>query len=91
MSTKSSTNHGAITTITLRKNEDGWWTARNLDVEISAQGETREEALDNLDAVVAALDGDGGREPTEEELRAAGIDPEENDHRGSGELPDGLM
>lgn len=56
--------------------------ARNHDVEISAQGRTRREALDNLDAVVAALNGDDGREPTEEEMRAADIDLEENDQRG---------
>lgn len=77
----------------LRKNEDRRWTARNLDVNISAQGETRREALDNLDAVVAALFGnenrDSCREPTDEELSAAGINTE-NDRRESGGLPDVL-
>jgi len=32
--------------------------------------------LDNLDAVVAAVDGDGGHSPTDEELRELGVDPE---------------
>ena len=33
---------------------------------------------------------DAGRPPTDEELREAGIDPEDNHQSGSGELPDVL-
>ena len=35
-------------------------------------------SLENLDDAVALRRGDAGREPTDEELRAAGIDPESN-------------
>lgn len=54
--------------IHLCENLYGKWTARNCQAEISAQGETRDAALENLDAVVAALKGDGGHEPTDEEI-----------------------
>jgi hypothetical protein len=62
--------------IRLLKNPDGKWTARDLRVGVTAQGESRGEALDNLDAVVKAVDGDGGHPPTDEEIRALGVDPE---------------
>lgn len=89
MSTESGTGSGREPTITLTQNEDGWWTARDLEHEISTQGETRSEALNNLDDVVDALEGEGGRTPTEDELRELGIDPEEN-QSGRGDLPDVL-
>ena len=62
--------------IRLQKNPDGRWTARDLRVGVTAQGESRAAVLDNLDAVVAAVDGDGGHSPTDEELRELGVDPE---------------
>lgn len=62
--------------IRLLENPDGKWTARDLQVEVSAQGETRAEALENLDAVVDAVTGAGGHEPTDEELRNLGVNPE---------------
>lgn len=62
--------------IRLLKNPDGQWTARDLRVEVTAQGESRDAALDALDAVVEAVEGDGGRRPTDEEIRALGVDPE---------------
>lgn len=64
--------------IRLTESYDDRWEARDLDVEVSAVGDTREEALDQLDGVVAAVTGDGGRKPTDEELRAAGVDPAVN-------------
>lgn len=73
-------------TITLTENEDGWWTARNVEVGVASQGETRQEALENLDEAVALYKGEIGREPTGEELREIGIDPEDNET--GGELPD---
>jgi predicted RNase H-like HicB family nuclease len=39
-------------TITLTENEDGWWTARNVKVGVSSQGETKQEALENLGEAV---------------------------------------
>jgi hypothetical protein len=53
-------------------------------------GKTRDDALDNLDEVIDAVENDTGRPPTDEELRAAGIDPEDNRRAGSGDLPDVL-
>jgi hypothetical protein len=62
--------------IRLLKHPDGRWTARDLRVGVTAQGESRSGALDNLDAVVEAVEGDGGRPPTDEEIRDLGVDPE---------------
>ena len=75
-------------TITLTEYEDGWWTARNVKVGVTSQGETRQEALENLDEAVALYKGEIGREPTDEELRDIGIEPEDNE--STGELPDVL-
>jgi hypothetical protein len=75
--------------IRLTENPDGSWTARDLAVEISAQGDTRETALGALDEVVAAIEGEGGHDPTEEELRELGVDPETAGIQ-DGELPDVL-
>lgn len=77
---------GLEPTITLT--EDGeWWIAKDTETGVTSQGETRTEALENLDEALAGFHG-AGREPTDEELRAAGIDPEQN---VSGEsLPDAL-
>jgi predicted RNase H-like HicB family nuclease len=75
-------------TITLTENEDGWWTARNVKVGVSSQGPTRQEALENLDEAVALYKDEIGREPTDEELREVGIEPEDNET--GGELPDVL-
>jgi hypothetical protein len=41
--------------IRLVENPDGWWTARDVEVGVTTQGETRTEALDALDDVVATL------------------------------------
>ena len=62
--------------IRLLKNPDGQWTARDLHVGVTAQGESRAVALDNLDAVVEAVEGDGGQPPTDEEISELGVDPE---------------
>lgn len=91
MSTGSSTDHDPPSTkITLIRNDDGWWTARDETRGLTTQGETRDEALSNLDDVIDAVENDAGRPPTDEELRAAEIDPEENRRAGSDELPDVL-
>lgn len=75
--------------IRLIENPDGWWTARDLDVGITAQGATRSDALESLDAVVEAVTGDGGHVPTDDELRELGVDPDVARSQG-GELPDVL-
>ncbi|QLH80778.1 type II toxin-antitoxin system HicB family antitoxin [Halosimplex pelagicum] len=75
--------------ITLTLGESGdLWVARDEETGVASQGETREAALDNLDEAVALYHGETGREPTDEELREVGIDPDENT---SGELPDVLQ
>jgi len=76
--------------ITLTRNDDGWWTARDETRGLTTQGETRDEALASLDDVIEAVGNDTGRPPTDDELRAAGIDPEANRRAGSGERPDTL-
>lgn len=80
----------SVRRIRLVENPDGHWTARDLDAEVSAQGATRDEALDALDGVVAALRGEAGHEPTDEELRELGVDPEVA-RTQDDELPDVLQ
>lgn len=75
--------------IRLLENPYGQWTARDLRAEISAQGKTREDALSALDRGVAALRGDEGHEPTDEELRELGVDPDVA--RSGFDLPDVLQ
>jgi predicted RNase H-like HicB family nuclease len=70
-------------------NDGEWWVARDIAAAVTAQGDTRDDALDTLDAVVEAVHGDGGHEPTDEEIRALGVDPETA--RTQGELPDVLQ
>lgn len=73
--------------ITLTK-EDGWWIARDETLGLTTQGETRAGALSSLDTVVDAVENDAGEPPTDEELRALDIDPEDN--QPGGELPEVL-
>jgi len=76
--------------IRLLKNPDGQWTARDLRVGVTAQGDSQQVALENLDAVVAAVDGEGGHSPTDEEIRELGVDPE-SARSQDDELPDVLQ
>lgn len=62
---------------------------RDLEHELTAQGPTREGALDALDDVVEAVHEDGGHEPTDEEIRELGVDPETATTQGD-DLPDVL-
>jgi predicted RNase H-like HicB family nuclease len=70
--------------ITLTEDED-WWVAHDETANITSQGKTRTEAIENLDEAVALARGEIGRPPTDEELREAGIDPEDN--QPGGNLP----
>jgi len=67
---------GIEPTITLTEDDD-WWVAKDTETGVVSQGKTREKALENLDEALAGYQGDG-REPTDEELREAGIDPDNN-------------
>jgi predicted RNase H-like HicB family nuclease len=69
--------------------EDDWWIAKDVESGVTTQGESRADALENLDDAVALHNGERGREPTEDELREAGIDPEDNT-TGDDEPPDVL-
>lgn len=62
--------------IRLLKNPDGQWTARDLRASVTAQGESRSAALENLDAVVEAVDDDGGHPPTDDEIRNLDVEPD---------------
>jgi len=64
--------------------EDDWWVAEDEETGVTSQGRTREAALVNLDEALDGFHG-AGEAPTDEELRAAGIDPEQN---VSGDLDD---
>lgn len=66
-------------TITLTHKESGWWVAKDEETGVASQGETREEALENLDEAVALHKGEIGEDVADEEavLRELGIDPEE--------------
>lgn len=69
--------------------EDDWWIAEDVETGVTTQGESREEALENLDEAVALHEGEAGHEPTDAELRDLGIDPEAN-ATGDTEPPDAL-
>ena len=80
MDTETDENAESVspTHIFLERSEDGEvWLVRDEDTGVATEGETRQHALEMLDEAVAAYNG-AGREPTDEELREAGIDPEQN-------------
>lgn len=65
--------------ITLTLGEEGdRWVARDEETGVTTQGETRQDALENLDDAVALYRGEIGRAPTDDELREVGIDPGAN-------------
>jgi len=75
--------------IELVENPSGSWTATDQQTGVASQGETREQALENLDEAIALYRGEIGHEPTDEELRELGVDPEVARSQGE-ELPDVL-
>ena len=84
MSTNTGTNDDPQSgrTITLTQADDGWWVARDDETGVASQGETRQDALDNLDEAVALHKGEIGesidtQEQEEEVLEELGIDPNE--------------
>jgi predicted RNase H-like HicB family nuclease len=62
--------------ITLTRKEAGYWVAIDEDAGVGAQGDTREEALDELDDAVALHSENDGERITDEEavLDDLGID-----------------
>lgn len=67
---------GVEPTITLT-DEGEWWIATDTETGVTSQGRTRHEALDNLDEALAGYYGEGD-EPTDDDLRELGINPENN-------------
>lgn len=63
--------------IRLVKEEDGAWSAIDEAVGVASQGETRSEALVNLDEAVALHTGEIGEPVTDADLRDIGLDPED--------------
>jgi predicted RNase H-like HicB family nuclease len=64
--------------IRLLKNPDGVWTAIDEDTGVASQGDTKADALDNLEDALRLHRGDG--ETIEDEdafLESIGIDPDE--------------
>ena len=77
--------------ITLTKEPDSDWSvAKDEETGVASQGKSRAEALEMLDEAVALHHGEIGHEPTDEELRELGIDPE-TARTQSDELPDVLQ
>jgi len=58
--------------------DDDWWIATDDATGVTSQGQTRQDALENLDEAIDGYEG-GGQEPIEAELRDAGIDPGNNE------------
>jgi predicted RNase H-like HicB family nuclease len=67
---------GVDPAITLTR-DDGWWIAKDTETGVTSQGKTRTKALENLDDALAGYHG-AGEEPSNDELRDMGIDPEHN-------------
>jgi len=63
--------------IRLVEEEDGRWSAIDKRSGVASQGETRSEALANLDEAVALHDGEIGEPVTDADLRDLGLDPDE--------------
>lgn len=62
--------------IRLLLDPEGWWTAIDEETGVASQGESRSEALENLDEAVALHEGEVGTPVTDDDLRELGIDPE---------------
>lgn len=58
--------------------DDDWWIAKDVETGVTTQGQSREDALANLDEAVALHRGEIGDEPTDDDLREMGIDPDDN-------------
>ena len=62
--------------IRLVEEEGGGWSAIDEETGVASQGETRSEALVNLDEAVALHKGEIGEPVTDADLRDLGIDPD---------------
>lgn len=62
--------------IRLVEESDGSWSAVEVRTGVASQGETRSEALANLDEAVELHEGEIGEPVTDADFRDLGIDPE---------------
>ncbi|WEL21785.1 type II toxin-antitoxin system HicB family antitoxin [Halorhabdus sp. BNX81] len=62
--------------ISLIENDSGRWSAIDEETGVASQGESRQEALENLDEAVALHKGEIGDPVADDDLREWGIDPE---------------
>jgi predicted RNase H-like HicB family nuclease len=62
--------------IRLVEESNGMWSAVDEGVGVASQGETRSEALANLDEAVALHEGEIGEPITDADLRDLGVDPD---------------
>jgi predicted RNase H-like HicB family nuclease len=62
--------------IRLVEEDDGRWSAIDEGTGVASHGDTREEALEMLDEVVALHKGEAGDPVTDETLRELGIAPD---------------
>jgi predicted RNase H-like HicB family nuclease len=62
--------------IRLVEEADGRWSAIDEETGVASQGETRSEALNNLDEAVALHRGEIGEPVTDADLRDLGLDPD---------------
>ncbi|PSP92574.1 HicB family protein [Halobacteriales archaeon QS_4_62_28] len=69
--------------------EDDWRVITHVGTGVRTYGDSREHALEMIDDAVALYRGEASHEPTDEELRELGVDPETARSQG-GELPDVL-
>jgi predicted RNase H-like HicB family nuclease len=63
--------------IRLVEEEGGEWSAIDEETGVASQGETRSEALVNLDEAVALHTGEIGEPVTDADLRDLGLDPDD--------------
>ena len=61
--------------IRLVEEDNGRWSAIDEETGVASQGETRSEALVNLDEAVALHKGEIGEPVTDADLRDLGLDP----------------
>lgn len=70
------------------ENVEGTWTARDSEYNLTVLGKTRSEALDKLGEVIAAAEGDAGHEPTDEDIKELGVEPDQARDNEVHEIPE---
>lgn len=75
-----------LQTVRLEQQESGGWVIVDEATGVTTQGETRHQAINNLDEALAAYRGENTHPPSDRELRDIGIDPDKNTS-DDGEIP----